>query len=289
MRAIGLLAAAAMAGCGPDDGEDDGDALAACLPEPYRNTCIAEVQLDIYRTCLDGRGSCTWSEEERTDGVHHELIEWENGARVESTTSYRELSGTFQGASGARCAVSSFNSGECFRSSSDSRWYEYCLEFNEAKTSIVAYHYTCDGGERFTLLPADFMATSAMCAMLPPDLTSSENCLDAEGRRYGDVHKAPSDPKCQGASCGDVGARCTGDMPCDQGLTCRSLHVDPSVVYGYCTLGCDAATCPAGTECKNVAKPMGGPIERQCLRLCTTQADCDPYGTRCSEGVGACF
>jgi hypothetical protein len=288
MKAVGLFAAMAIAGCGPDDSGAEDDALAACFPEAYRGTCIAEVGLDVYRTCIDGAGSCTWSQGQ-VDGVHHELFEWENGARFESSTSARELSATLQSASGARCAVSSFNSGECFRSSSDSRWYEYCVQFNEAKTKIVAYHYTCDDGDKGTLRPEDLMDISPMCSLQPAGLSPFEECVDAEGRRYRDVNARPANPVCQGASCGDIGARCSDEMACDPGLTCRSTHVDPSVVYGYCTLGCEATTCPAGTECKNVVKAMGGPAERQCLRVCATQADCDPYGTRCSTGVGTCF
>lgn len=66
----------------------------------------------------------------------------------------------------------------------------------------------------------------------------------------------------------NVGSSCSAAGGCDTGLSC-----DNSVDGGYCTTGCitpgSTSECPEQSVCDSIG---GGP--KECLRLCTGQADC---------------
>jgi len=181
--AIGLLACCVLGSCSPaDDNENDNaDALAACLPEAYRDTCLADVTLDLYRTCFDGSGSCTWSES-RAAGSYQLLVEWENGARFQSSGS----DATIEAASGERCTLTRIDTDECegYRYASSQRWYQYCVVREENETRIVGLHYTCDDGREATVTADELVGDALTCTM---QITSpTDDCVDAEGRRLGD-------------------------------------------------------------------------------------------------------
>ena len=229
--------------------------------EPYRGTCIADVGLEFFDICYDGAGSCTWTESSE-GGVRRTVLEWENGARSENVTSRGQTHSTLQAASGERCTLEPVDEADClgFDASSPSGGYRLCVEIDQSMAKITRTHYTCDDGTKHTFDFEELQASAPMCSLNLLD--RFESCADAEGRRYLDSQRGTPRPMCSGDSCGDIGARCTAAMACDSGLTCRSTHVDPAVVYGYCSGPCDDATpCGAGTTCTSVLDRASGKIE----------------------------
>jgi hypothetical protein len=78
----------------------------------------------------------------------------------------------------------------------------------------------------------------------------------------------------------DLGGYCDREFPCREGYFCRDNSPDMSG-KGYCTVGCDEAACPDGTECVQTEERVTGEPDRTCLRRCTTQADCAPVSGVC--------
>lgn len=274
-----MLALVALAGCGPEEEQPLlDDALAACLPEPYRDTCVAGLWIDLFQTCLDGRGSCTWSESQDAGRIESRF-DWENGASWVSWAETDRSGADIQTAKGERCMLSRIDT-RCWRFAGPERWYEYCAEVDESGPTVVATHYTCDDGSKLTVRADQLISIPPMCTSPIEALTSFDDCTDAAGRRYGDLTKAGI-PPCQGDACGNISSFCTDAMPCDDGLMCRSTNSDPSVTIGYCTLPCEDQPCPAGTRCTPTQDPRSGSTMRLCHQECTGPADCDPLGRQC--------
>jgi hypothetical protein len=74
---------------------------------------------------------------------------------------------------------------------------------------------------------------------------------------------------CSGSNPPNVGARCTLDAGCDQGLTC-----DTTVDGGYCSSACATAGSTAGCPDQSICDYVSGPTAPECARVCTVQADC---------------
>lgn len=74
----------------------------------------------------------------------------------------------------------------------------------------------------------------------------------------------------------ELGAACTGSMPCAGGLACVT---GPEFPGGYCSATCDGTPCPAGGRC------VDGFGARLCFAMCSSSASCR-MGYQC--WLGAC-
>lgn len=73
---------------------------------------------------------------------------------------------------------------------------------------------------------------------------------------------------CSGDPPPNVGAACTDDENCDDGLACAK-----SIASGYCTAACttsgSTSQCPEGAICDSVS---GAGVT--CVKICKTSSDC---------------
>ena len=280
---VGLFALTAFADCGE---RDEDDALTTCFPESVRNTCMAELSLEFHRTCYDGSGSCSYSKSQDASGYHF-LFEWENGARIGIAYSESDSNTTsmmFQPASGERCTSTIIETAECSgsRVEFNNRWYEVCIESDGAGSAPSTVHFTCDDGSQFSLssdeMSEEFSDGPSICEEQLGN--PFEDCEDPEGQLLGDKTVSPTVLNCSPEACGNIASRCSDARPCDQGLICQSIS-DPPGFIGFCALPCEDLPCPTGTECTNVLDRQSNDVIPLCLRTCSSQVDCDPYGSLC--------
>jgi hypothetical protein len=184
----------ALASCS-DEGPSAGAGDAACNPTLSVAPCLARVVIGMSQ-CIDGAGSCTWSEV--ADPPHTlDVLQWSNGAKDEI-----ELDGNayvaqrYTSATGKTCENASVNEAGCngLRWTVDGLAIEMCVEDNLDAGVSGTTVFRCADGTRHALPVADSLAVIRACRGTQALASGggSTQCLDAEGNPYTRTGTLPS-------------------------------------------------------------------------------------------------
>ncbi|MDB4932702.1 MAG: hypothetical protein JWM10_5186 [Myxococcaceae bacterium] len=186
------------------------------------------------------------------------------GGTVCASASY-----TSNGLQGNVCTASCGSGSDCPAYGSGSAYLPTCV-YN-ASTGVGQCYDTCASNLD--------CGTNTQCAVIPG--TANRICVPV-----GTGVTITQPPPAAYSSCTPVGGVCQSGTTCSTSMFTRLGATTGNLCTLACTSG-NAAMCPgyvpgAARQSVECAAPMGNPGQAQCVRLCTSDAECAPYFTRCA-------